>query len=621
MSYSLLNNIQSPQDIKEMTSADLVSLCQEIRSFLIESVSKTGGHLSSNLGAIELTVAFHHAFETPKDKILFDVGHQCYTHKLLTGRMSGFSKLRQLDGLSGFPCPAESSHDAFVAGHGNTAISAAVGIAQAKKIKNEPGKVVALVGDGAFTGGMVYEGMNNIGTLDNLIVILNDNKMSISKNVGALPSYLTQLRSDPAYSNVKAKTETILDAIPLVGKPTVALLQGGKRMLRRTLYHSTMFEEMGFQYLGPVDGHDVLALCELLGNVAQKQTAPVFLHAVTVKGKGFAPAEENPGEFHGVSAFNPTHAIDPEISPDASFSVQFGHTLVEFAKQNRSICAITAAMKYGTGLQYFYRRFPDRFFDVGMAEQHAVTFAAGLASEGLTPVVAVYSTFLQRSYDQIINDTMLMNLNVVFAIDRAGLVPGDGETHQGIYDVGYLSQIGMPVYSPCNYAELNYWLEQLVQTKAGPRAIRYPRGAECEALAALGCSKKTFDCYAYGSNAKVALVTYGSLTEEVLHAAEQLQATQACDVYKLVQIYPLSDALCEALQSYNTVLFAEDAIATGGIGEHLNTALSARGWHGHFVHCAIEAGTPLPFATVPEMRKRLSLDADAILLQLKGEQE
>ena len=299
MNYPLLERVNSPKQLKTLAAEQLEPLCAEIRQFLIENVSRTGGHLSSNLGTIELTVALHRAFTTPRDKIVFDVGHQCYTHKLLTGRRAGFEKLRQLDGLSGFPSPAESCHDAFVSGHGNTAISVAIGIAQAKKIKGEPGKVIALVGDGAFTGGMVYEGMNNIDTLNNLIVILNDNKMSISKNVGSLARYLTQLRTNPEYSKAKANLENVLGSIPAVGAPMVRGLQAGKAILRRGIYHSTMFEEMGFQYLGPVDGHDVQRLCELFSNL-QTQYAPVFVHAITVKGKGFKPAEENPGEFHGV---------------------------------------------------------------------------------------------------------------------------------------------------------------------------------------------------------------------------------------------------------------------------------------------------------------------------------
>lgn len=619
MAYPLLEQIGSPQDLKRLTTGELKPLCAEIRAFLIESVSRTGGHLSSNLGTIELTVALHRAFTTPQDKFVFDVGHQCYTHKLLTGRRGGFDRLRMLEGLSGFPRPAESEHDAFVAGHGNTAISVAIGMARAKKLKGEPGKVIALVGDGAFTGGMVYEGMNNIDTLNNLIVILNDNKMSISKNVGSLARYLTQLRTTPEYSRAKAGLENVLAAIPLLGAPMVKLLQGSKALLRRGLYHSTMFEEMGFQYLGPVDGHDVLRLAEMFTNL-KEQYAPVFVHAVTVKGKGFKPAEENPGEFHGVSSFDPGHLTDPDVAPDASFSTHFGNELVALAKEHKDVCAITAAMKYGTGLQFFYRRFPERFFDVGMAEQHAVTFAAGLASQGMLPVVGIYSTFLQRAYDQIIHDVKLMHLNVLFAVDRAGLVPGDGETHQGIYDPAFFSQMGLPVWSPCNYAELSYWLRRLVELREGPRAIRYPRGAETPRLAALGCTGSAYDVYAPAAKADTALVSYGALSEEVLAAADILRAGgHAVDVYKLVQISPLPEALPQALTGYRTILFAEECVAVGGIGEHLCAALARCGWTGRYLHKAVESRQTLPHATVPEMRHALGLDQQAIVNAVKGE--
>ena len=612
MEYPLLQKVGDPAQLKQLPADQLEPLCQEIRQFLIENVSRTGGHLSSNLGTIELTVALHRAFCTPQDKIVFDVGHQCYTHKILTGRRQGFARLRQLEGLSGFPSPQESEHDAFVAGHGNTAISAAIGIAQAKRLKGEGGKVIALVGDGAFTGGMVYEGMNNIGTLNNLIVILNDNKMSISKNVGSLARYLTQLRANPEYSKAKASLETVLGAIPLLGSPMVRALQAGKALLRRGIYHSTMFEEMGFQYLGPVDGHDVQRLTELFTNL-HTQYGPVFVHAVTVKGKGFKPAEENPGEFHGVSSFDPGHITDPDIAPDASFSTQFGNELVELAKTRPAVCAITAAMKYGTGLQFFYRRFPQRFFDVGMAEQHAVTFAAGLASQGMLPVVAIYSTFLQRGYDQLIHDVKLMENNVLVAVDRAGLVPGDGETHQGIYDAAFLSQVGIPVFSPCNYAELRHWLAFLVDDLQGPRAIRYPRGAESAQLAALGCTGRPFDCYAPAAGAKTALVSYGSMAEEVLEAAQTLRAqgTQA-DVYKLVQLYPLPQGLCAALLQYDTILFAEDGVSAGGVGQHLARALAEQGFCGRYVHKAIAPGQKLPHATVPQLRQVLGLSAQSL---------
>ena len=611
MKYVYLDKIQATGDVKNLPQQELPLLCEDIRSFLIESVSATGGHLSSNLGVVELTVALHRALNLPQDKILFDVGHQCYTHKLLTGRRAGFAQLRQRDGISGFPAPQESECDTFIAGHGSTALSTAIGVAHAKKIKGEPGKVVAIIGDGAFTGGMVYEGMNNVSTLNNLIVVLNDNKMSISKNVGQMANYLTKLRTDPKYFHAKARMETALEKIPAVGSDLVKVLQEGKKLIRRGIYHSTMFEEMGFQYIGPVDGHDVLELTRILTNLSE-QYSPVFLHIVTRKGKGLKQAEENPGEFHSVSAFDLDHLTNPEMSPKDSFSTRFGTRLAELGADVPNLCAITAAMKYGTGLNFFYHNIPERFFDVGMAEEHAVTFAAGLASQGMLPVVAIYSTFFQRAYDQMIHDVNLMKLNVVFAVDRAGLVPADGETHQGIYDPGYFSQIGIPTFSPSNYAELEYWLEQLIKTMQGPRAIRYARGEEKPALAALGCTGNPYDFIRRTADAGTVLVSYGAESEEILRAADLLeQQGVAADCCKLVQIFPLPEGLCEELSHYRTILFAEEAVTSGGIGQQLCTALHQTGWRGTFLLRGVD-NTHLLHATVPQLREDQGLDAPAL---------
>ena len=611
MKYVYLDKIQATGDVKNLPQQELPLLCEDIRSFLIESVSATGGHLSSNLGVVELTVALHRALNLPQDKILFDVGHQCYTHKLLTGRRAGFAQLRQRDGISGFPAPQESECDTFIAGHGSTALSTAIGVARAKKIKGEPGKVVAIIGDGAFTGGMVYEGMNTVSTLNNLIVVLKDNKMSISKNVGQMANYLTKLRTDPKYFHAKARMETALEKIPAVGSDLVKVLQEGKKLIRRGIYHSTMFEEMGFQYIGPVDGHDVLELTRILTNLSE-QYSPVFLHIVTRKGKGLKQAEDNPGEFHSVSAFDLDHLTNPEMSPKDSFSTRFGTRLAELGADVPNLCAITAAMKYGTGLNFFYHNIPERFFDVGMAEEHAVTFAAGLASQGMLPVVAIYSTFFQRAYDQMIHDVNLMKLNVVFAVDRAGLVPADGETHQGIYDPGYFSQIGIPTFSPSNYAELEYWLEQLIKTMQGPRAIRYARGEEKPALAALGCTGNPYDFIRRTADACTVLVSYGAESEEILRAADLLeQQGVAADCCKLVQIFPLPEGLCEELSRYQTILFAEEAVTSGGIGQQLCTALHQTGWRGTFLLRGVD-NTHLLHATVPQLREDQGLDAPAL---------
>lgn len=609
----LLDAIRGPEDLKRLTEKQVVQLCGEIRGFLVDSVLHTGGHLASNLGAVELTVALHRVLNSPQDKIVFDVGHQCYTHKLLTGRKAGFARLRQRDGISGFPNPRESSHDAFVAGHGNTALSLAIGMAWAKKLKNEPGWVVAIIGDGAFTGGMIYEGMNNISSLNNLMVILNDNGMSISKNVGAMARYLTHLRASPEYFRANQHLSGVLSRMPLIGEPVHRFLSRAKTIVRRTMYDSTMFENMGFQYLGPLDGHKVLELEQTLRNITVR-SGPLFLHVVTTKGKGYPPAEQNPGEFHGVSAGSQGYVPDPEVAAPASFSTVFGKALCEAASADKKICAITAAMKYGTGLQFFGHAYRDRFFDVGMAEQHAVTFAAGLASQGMTPVAAIYSTFLQRAYDQILHDVCLLRVKVIFAIDRAGLVPADGETHQGIYDPAFLSEAGIPIYSPSNYAELCYWLVQLVGPRyTGPQALRYPRGGESAALARYGCTGRAFDFLTGQPEADTVLVSYGSEVEDVLAAGAALEAQGIpCRVCKLVKIFPFTDEFLHAIEHFETVLFAEECVCAGGIGQQLVARLTEDGWRGNFIHRAVD-NTKLTHATVPELKKLQGLDAASLV--------
>lgn len=609
----LLDAIRGPEDLKRLTEKQVVQLCGEIRSFLVDSVLHTGGHLASNLGAVELTVALHRVLNSPQDRIVFDVGHQCYTHKLLTGRKAGFARLRQRDGISGFPNPRESSHDAFVAGHGNTALSLAIGMAWAKKLKNEPGWVVAIIGDGAFTGGMIYEGMNNISSLNNLMVILNDNGMSISKNVGAMARYLTHLRASPEYFRANQHLSGVLSRVPLIGEPVHRFLSRAKTIVRRTMYDSTMFENMGFQYLGPLDGHKVLELEQTLRNITVR-SGPLFLHVVTTKGKGYPPAEQNPGEFHGVSAGSQGYVPDPEVAAPASFSTVFGKALCEAASADKKICAITAAMKYGTGLQFFGHAYRDRFFDVGMTEQHAVTFAAGLASQGMTPVAAIYSTFLQRAYDQILHDVCLLRVKVIFAIDRAGLVPADGETHQGIYDPAFLSEADIPIYSPSNYAELCYWLVQLVGPRyTGPQALRYPRGGESAALARYGCTGRAFDFLTGQPEADTVLVSYGSEVEDVLAAGAALEAQGIpCRVCKLVKIFPFTDEFLHAIERFDAILFAEECVCAGGIGQQLVARLTEDGWRGNFIHRAVD-NTKLTHATVPELKKLQGLDAASLV--------
>lgn len=611
METKFLQSIHGPEDLKKLDFRELELLAGEVREFLIENVSNTGGHLSSNLGVVELTIALHKVFASPSDVFVFDVGHQCYTHKILTGRRDLFPTLRQKEGLSGFPSPAESPHDHLRAGHASNSISVAVGVARAKKLKGEPGKVIAIIGDGAFTGGLAYEGMNNTGNLDNLIVILNDNTMSISKNVGALAHYFTRLRTSPQYYKAKSDVKSMLSYTPVIGRGMQRSIHTAKSVLKRAIYKTTMFEEMGFLYIGPQDGHNLPELCNLLEN-AKEAAKPLMLHLETKKGKGFTPAEQNPGAFHGVSAFNREAVRDPDISPKDSYSTVFGKKLRELGGEHPRLCAITAAMKYGTGLQYFKKAWPQRFFDVGMAEAHAVSFAAGLAAEGFLPVAAIYSTFLQRSYDQIIHDVMLAHADVLFAIDRAGLVPGDGETHQGIYDAAYLSQHSMTLVSPGNYAELCYWLEKLVADCHGPRAIRYPRGTESPLLAEKPCSGNEYDKLISHNKANTALVSYGAEMEELLRADTLLAGQEnRADVYQMLVIHPLPAGLVEELTAYDTVIFAEEGIQHGGIGEHMLAALFQKGFRGRYVHLALP-GTGIDHASVEELRVDLGLDAASI---------
>lgn len=607
----ILDAIHTPQDVKKLDYRGLEMLCTEIREFLIENVSQTGGHLSSNLGVVELTVALHRMYNSPRDMFVFDVGHQCYTHKLLTGRRDGFAKLRQQGGISGFPNAAESEHDIFLAGHGSTSVSAAIGLARAKKLKNEPGLVVVIMGDGAFTGGMVYEGLNNIEGLDNLIIILNDNKMSISKNTGAMAQYLTHLRTSPGYYKAKSDVKQALDKTPIVGNPLMRGIQGVKRSVRRSVYNSTFFEELGMQYIGPLNGHDIVLLCNALA-AARTIQKPLFIHVETLKGKGFIPAEQNPGAFHGVGKFDAKKITDPDISPDDSFSTVFGRTLSAVASKTPKICAITAAMKYGTGLQFFKKSHRARFFDVGMAEEHAVTFGAGLAKNGMVPVVCIYSTFLQRAYDQFIHDVMLQNLNVLFAVDRAGFVPGDGETHQGIYDAAFFTQQpSLPVVSPANYDELAWWLNKLLLDYDTPRVLRYPRGKEPARLAGQKCTGQLYNQLTSEKGAKTAIVTYGSLTAEALTAAEMLKEKGTlADVYQMVMINPVDEDLVKRLAAYKRILFCEETVAQGGVGEHVALKLYAAGHKGRFIH----VGAPVKngAATVPQLRAAAGMDAAGI---------
>lgn len=583
MKSSILDTICSPQDVKELPFEQLDVLCTQIRERLIQTTAKTGGHLASNLGTVELTVALHRVFDCPDDQIVWDVGHQCYTHKLLTGRREQFSTLRQEGGLSGFPKRKESEYDAFIAGHSSTSISVASGLARAKKLQNDQHHVIAVIGDGAFTSGLAFEGANNAARFgDNLIVILNDNKMSISKNVGSFSKYLSKIRARPAYFRTKDRVESICNHLPLIGKPLNQLLVWLKTTMKTVVYGSNWFEDMGFCYLGPIDGHNMETLCDVLQR-AKNLRRPVFLHIETQKGKGYSYAEENPGEYHGTSGFD----IDTGksfSSASTNFSNEFGLYLTELAKRDERICAITAAMKYGTGLNHFSRAFGQqgRFFDVGIAEPHAVTFAGGLAANGMLPVFAVYSSFLQRCYDQIIHDLSIEQQHVVIGIDRAGIVGSDGETHQGLFDVAMLSSVpGITLYSPATYEEMRCSLYKSLYEHTGVCCVRYPRGGESKLPA--------FDPQApwaiepKGAKPRLLLVTYGKLSAQAVQAAQTLsQQGVPTAVLKLLRLLPFCEEAVEQAMQAEYVLFAEEGIESGGIGQMFGSRLLENGFQGHY---------------------------------------
>lgn len=475
---TFLEKINSPSDLQDLGEEDLEKLCAEIRELLISVTSKNGGHLAPNLGVVELTIALHKVFHTPIDKIVWDVGHQAYVHKILTGRKDVFKTLRQYKGLSGFPKRQESSHDAFGTGHSSTSISAALGMAIARDLKGDDYNVVAVIGDGALTGGMAIEGLNNAGDLQKkLIIVINDNEMSISKNVGAMSEYLYQLRTGETYAHIKQDAESLLKMIPNIGDQVVKTANRVKDSLKYLLVPGMLFEDLGFTYIGPVDGHNISGLVDIL-KTAKEIKKPVIVHVITKKGKGYLPAELNPNKFHGTGAFDiATGKKIEKVNAPKTYTDVFGDTIVKLAENSKNITAITAAMLEGTGLAKFAEKFPKRFFDVGIAEQHAVTLAAGMSCEGLKPFVAIYSTFLQRAYDQVLHDVCMQNLPVVFCLDRAGLVGDDGYTHHGVFDYSYLRMMpNMTIMSPKDENELRHML-LTAEKFNGPIALRYPRGS------------------------------------------------------------------------------------------------------------------------------------------------
>ena len=614
--YEILTDINSPADVKKLDESQLNLLCEEIRNKIIDTVSKTGGHLASNLGTVELTVAIHRSFNSPHDKIVFDVGHQSYTHKLLTGRQDRFDTLRQKGGISGFTRPDESEHDSFIVGHSSTSLSAGFGMSQAKTIKNDNGYVVAVIGDGALSGGIAYEALNNAGrSHDKLIVVLNDNKMSISKNVGAMARYLSHIRSRKNYYRFKDVTYKILTHIPLIGKPIVRAIIKLKSVVKGMFFNSTIFEDMGFFYLGPVDGHNISKMTNLF-KTAKSMKRPVVIHVNTVKGKGYSFAENLSTEFHGVSSFD--IETGERKSNNGSFSDTFGETLLKMAENDKRICAISAAMADSTGLSGFRKKFKNRFFDVGIAEQHAVTFAAGLSISGLIPVFAVYSTFLQRAYDQVLHDAALQHLKVILAIDRAGIVGEDGETHQGVFDVAFLSSIpDITIYSPATYKELNFCLKRAIYNDEGVVAIRYPRGAEDLLSAEFPSTENAFD--EYFDNSDIAIVTYGREFFEVINASLKLRKDGInVKVIKLNRINPIDDGAVDAVINCNKVYFYEEGMKSGGICEHFAIKLFEKGFKGDYSVTAID-NRFVQHASVEESMAELMLDADSIYERIKEE--
>lgn len=613
----LLESINSPEDIKKLDYSQLQELAGEIRLFLIENISKTGGHLASNLGVVELTLALHKVFSTPQDKIVWDVGHQSYVHKIITGRKEQFSSIRQRGGLSGFPKTKESPHDAFNTGHSSTSISAALGLARARDIKKEKHAVVAVIGDGALTGGMAFEALNDAGrSPNNLIVILNDNEMSITKNVGGLSSYLSKMRTQPFYSKAREDLDQILNKIPAIGKPAAKALNLAKGTIKYIVMPGVIFEELGFKYLGPIDGHNINELTKVLSR-AKLMKGPVLLHVCTNKGKGYIHAEEMPDRFHGISPFE-IETGEVKVSGGPTYSDVFGEGLVKLAEKNKDLVAITAAMPHGTGLDPFSKVFPERFFDVGIAEQHAVTLAAGLAQAGLVPVVAIYSSFLQRAYDQIIHDVALQNLHVVFAIDRAGVVGEDGETHQGVYDLSFLGHIpNMIVASPCDYDEFMQMMEYAVTEHRGPIAVRYPRGSGAQRLAEpISVRLGKGSLLRQGND--LSIVALGHMVETALKVERILHKDGiSCDVINARFAKPLdTDLICKSALKTGKVFTIEDNSEKGGMGSSILQMLNAHGVNAK-VKILGFPDIPIQHGSRKELFAMYGMDVDAIVEDIK----
>jgi len=602
--YNILNKIHSSADVQALSTAELERLCVELREAIMENVSQTGGHLASNLGAVELSAALHRVYDSSRDRIVFDVGHQCYAHKMISGRLERFSTLRKLDGISGFPRPWESPDDAAVAGHASTSISNALGMARARTLLGEDYDVVAVIGDGALTGGLAYEGLSDCGESgEPIVVILNDNEMSIDRNVGGMARLLAKQRVRVSYIAFKKLYRRVVSHC----RPLYKLLHHVKEWVKDIFLPDNMFENMGFYYLGPIDGHDMKTLVRTL-RYARELRVPTIVHVLTVKGKGYGPAETDPGKYHGVGSFDPNKGVEGEEKP--CFSKVFGETLAEMAEEDKTIVGITAAMVSGTGMDTFAEKHPGRFYDVGIAEGHAVSMAAGMAKQGLKPVFAVYSTFLQRSYDMLIHDVGLDGLHVVLGVDRSGIVGADGETHQGVFSPGYLCQVpGMAVFAPASYAELRSMLSQAMRF-SGPAAVCYPRGGE-------GVYKEDnsrCDECLLREGRHITIATYGIMINEALAAAEMLaEKGIEAEIVKLSRLdradYPIVYA---SAAKTGRIIIAEESARRGSLGTRIMAGLLRNGINVKSARGLDLGSGVVEHGTVAQLRKKYGIDAEGI---------
>ncbi|HHT76430.1 MAG TPA: 1-deoxy-D-xylulose-5-phosphate synthase [Clostridiaceae bacterium] len=608
----ILSKISCPSEISELSPQEMSQLASELRSSIIQNVSVNGGHLASNLGVVELTIAMLAVFSPPDDQIVFDVGHQCYTYKLLTGRFNQFCTLRQKDGMAGFPKREESEYDCFGTGHSSTSISAALGLLRAKKILNQKGRVIAVIGDGALSGGMVYEALNDTGHLgENLIVVINDNQMSIDQNVGAISKHLDRLRFSSGYLSVKNRAEIILKHTPLVGKLIARILIFFKDVVRLIIHRkrTVIFEGLGFRYYGPIDGHNLPLLMKKFKSLEQI-TEPVIVHVCTQKGKGYEFAEQKASRYHSVAPFDIEAGFD--ASAGDSFTETFGRTMISVAQEEPKLVAVCAGMMSSIGLEPFKNQYPDRFIDVGIAEEHAVTMAAGMAVNGLIPVVALYSTFLQRSYDQILHDVCLQNLHVIFAVDRAGIVGPDGPTHQGLYDISMLTAMpNMKLLAPRDYRELEFMLNYAVANMDGPVAIRYPRASECVLMGSEYLSVMKMQYILRGTD--VAIFSVGAMADESVKAAKSLEEIGiSCELVDVRILRPMDESeLISICKSKKLVVTCEDAVKHCGFSSQLALLLDSKG----IAVPVISVGTqdhPVPAAKRSELFESEQMNADSI---------